>query len=128
MSDAFTAFLISSKIHPWDKLRKAFEWLLRFNNWFVREYRHLHESNPLSRIVDEVQVAEREIVRSLQKLSFQEVVEALQRVTRNQESSHQVKPGLRKLKIFMCLCKLNLVLNGEGILRVEGRLKYAAIK
>jgi len=54
---------------------------------------------PAELSVDEVQVAEREIFRHLQKLSFPEVVGALQRVSRNQESSRQVKPGLRKLKI-----------------------------
>ena len=82
---------------------------------------------PAELSVDEVQVAEREIFRHLQKLSFSEVVGALQRVSRNQESSRQVKPGLRKLKISTSLCKLNAMLDGEGILRVGGRLENAAI-
>ena len=77
--------------------------------------------------VNEVQVAEREIIRHIQKLSFPEVVEAVQRVTRNQESSSQVKPELRRLKIATSLCKLSPVLDGEGILRVGGRLENAAI-
>ena len=77
--------------------------------------------------VDEVQVAEREIFRHLHKLSFPDVVVALQRVTRSQESSRQVKPRLRKLKMTTSLCKLNPVLDGEGILRVGGRLENAAM-
>ena len=62
-----------------------------------------------------------------QKLSFPEVIEALQKVTRNQESPRQVKPGLRKLKIATSLCKPNPMLDGEGIPRVGGRLENAAI-
>ena len=87
----------------------------------------MRHTPPAELSVDEVHVAEREIFRHLQKLSFPEVVAALQRVTRNQESSRQFKPGLRKLKISNSLCKLNPVLDGEGILRVGGRLENAAI-
>ena len=65
--------------------------------------------------------------RHVQRLSFLDVVEALQRVTRSQESSRQVKQGLRKLKMTTSLSKLNPVLDGEGILRVGGRLENAAI-
>ena len=65
--------------------------------------------------VSEVQVAEREIFGHVQKLSFL------------QESSRQVKQGLRKLKMTTSLSKLNPVLDGEGILRVGGRLENAAI-
>ena len=66
-------------------------------------------------------------MRHVQKLSFSDVVEAFQRVTRSQESSCQVKPGLRKMKMTTSLSKLNPVLDGEGILRVGGRLEKAAI-
>ena len=77
--------------------------------------------------VSEAQVAEREIFRHVLRLSFLDVVETLQRVTRSQESSCQVKQGLRKLKMIMSLSKLNPVLDGEGILRVGGGLENAAI-
>ena len=131
--DALTKLL--HRFSSWDKLRKAFAWLLRFKNWFVQKYRCLsgNRSPFMSQIprgelsVNEVQVAEREIIKHPQKLSFPEVVEPLQRVTRNQESSRLVKPGLRKLKIATSLCKFNPVLDGEGILRVGGRLENAAI-
>ena len=63
----------------------------------------------------------------LRKLSFPDVVEALQRVPRSPKSSRQVKAELRKLKMATSLCKLNPVLDGEGILRVGGRLENAAI-
>ena len=119
--DALTKLL--HQFSSWDKLRKAFAWLLRFKNWFVLKYCRLSGNSgpfmsqtPRGELsVNEVQVAEREIIKHLQKLSFPEVVEALQRVTRNQESSCQVKPGLRKL-IATSLCKLNPVLDGEGII------------
>ena len=118
------------RFSSWDKLRKAFAWLLRFENWFVQKYRHLSGNNspfmsliPRGELlVNEVQVAESEVTKRLQKLSFPEVIEALQRV-----KSGQVKPGLRKLKIAMSLCKLNPVLDGEGILRVGGRLENADV-
>ena len=127
--DALTKLL--HRFSSWDKLKKAFAWLLRFENWFVQKYRHLSGNNspfmsliPRGELlVNEVQVAESEVTKHLQKLSFPKVVEALQRVTRNLESSGQVKPGLRKLKIATSLCKLNPVLDGEGILRLGGRLE-----
>ena len=123
------------RFSSWDKLRKAFAWLLRFKIWFIQKHRHLSSNSSLSMSqslranlsVSEVQVAEREILRHVQKLSFPDVVEALQRVTRSQESSRQVRPGLRKLKMTTSLSKLNPVLDGEGILRVGGRLENAAI-
>jgi len=90
------------RFSSWDKLRKVFGWLLRFKNWFVRKHCRLSVNSSLSMSqtpqaklsVNEVHVAEREIIRHLQKLSFPAVIEALQRVTRNQEPSRQVKPGL----------------------------------
>ena len=112
------------RFSSWDKLRKAFAWLLRFKNWFIQKHRRLSGNSSLSMSqtpranlsVNEVQVSERDIFRHLQKLSFPDVIEALQRVPRSQESSRQVKPELRKLKIATSLCKLNPVLDGEGIL------------
>ena len=103
--------------------------------WFIQKHRRLSVYSSLSMShtpradlsVHEVQVAEREIFRHVQKLSFPDVVKALQRLTRNQESPRQVKPGLRKLKMTTLLSKLNPVLDGEGILRVGGRLENAAI-
>ena len=123
------------RFSSWDKLRKAFAWLLRFKNWFVQKHRRLSGNSSLfmsqaSRAnlsVNEVQVSEKEIFRHLQKLSFPDIVEALQRVPRDQESSRQVKPELRKFKMATSLCKLNPVLDGEGILRVGGRLENATI-
>ena len=123
------------RFSSWDKLRKAFGWLLRFKIWFIQKHRRLSVNSSLSMShtlrgdlsVNEVQVAEREIFRHVQKLSFPDVVEALQRLTRSQESPRQVKPGLRKLKMTTLLSKLNPVLDGEGILRVGGRLENAAI-
>ena len=108
--------------------------MLRFKNSGSSKYHHLSvNSSPFMSqtpggelSVNEVQVAEREIIKQLQKQSFPRVVEAPQRVTRNQVP-HQVKPGLRKLKIATSLCKLNPVLDSEGLLRVGGRLENAAI-
>lgn len=129
--DALTKLL--NRFSSWDKVRKAFAWLLGLKTWFIRKHRRLSVSsspsmNQTSRdqlSVNEVLVAEKEIIRHLQKQSFPEVVKAVERVTSNQESSRQVKPGLRRLEIVTSLCKLNLVLDGEGILRVGGRLENA---
>ena len=91
---------IQTPISPILLLRKAFAWLLRFKNWLARKHRRLSSnsshsmSQHPSRFVSEVQVAERVILRHVQKLSFPDVVEALQRMTGSQESSRQVKPGL----------------------------------
>ena len=123
------------RLSSWDKLRKAFAWLLRFKIWFIQKHRRLSVNSSLSMShtlrgdlsVNEVQVAEREIFRHIQKLSFPDVVEALQRLTRSQESLREVKPGLKKLKMAMSLSKLNPMLDGEGILRVAGRLENADI-
>ena len=88
------------RFSSWDKLRKAFAWLLRFKIWFIQRHRRLSVNSSLSMSqtpgenlsVSEVQVAKREIFRHVQKLSFSDIVEAFQRVTRSQESSRQVKP------------------------------------
>ncbi|XP_078351492.1 uncharacterized protein LOC144636211 [Oculina patagonica] len=119
----------------WDKLRKAFAWLLRFKNWSVQRHRGLsvNSSSSVSQSprgelsVDEVRVAEMEIIRHLQKLSFPKAFEALRRISRNQVSARQVKPHLRKLKSALPLRKLCPVLDGYGILRVGGRLENAGI-
>ena len=123
------------RFSSWDKLRKAFAWLLRFKNWFVQKHCHLSGNSSLSTSqtpqanlsVNEVQVTEKEIFRNLQKLSFPGVVEALQRVPRSLECLRQVKPELGKLMMATSLSKLNPMLAGEGILRVGGRLENAAI-
>ncbi|XP_078384767.1 uncharacterized protein LOC144667239 [Oculina patagonica] len=119
----------------WDKLRKAFAWLLRFKNWSVQRPRGLsvNSSSSVSQSprgelsVDEVRVAEREIIRHLQKLSFPKVFEALRRISRNQVSARQVKPHLRKLKSALPLRKLCPVLDGDGILRIGGKLENVGI-
>ncbi len=65
----------------WDRLKQAFAWLLRFKNWLVQRHHALSVNSSLSvsqsprgeLSVDEVRVAEREIIRHLQKLSFPKV-------------------------------------------------------
>lgn len=123
------------RFSSWVMLRKAFAWLLRFKEWLVRNHR-VRSANSCASIsqsarrelsVHEVQVAEKEIIRHVQKLSFSDVVEALKEVNKNQESSRQVKTTLKKLKTNTSLHKLSPMLDDEGILRVGGRLQNATI-
>ena len=117
--------MLIQRFSSWDKLRKAFALLLRFKTWFVRKHRAASVSqDPRGELtVKEVQAAEREIIKYLQKISFPKVVEIMQGATRSDESSRQVKTKLKKLTAVTSLRKLSPMLDDEGILRVGGRLK-----
>ena len=73
--------------------------------------------------VAELQVAEREILRRVQQVSFPDVVEILT-PTETQEGNRCVKKVLRKT--VASLRQLNPQLN-EGLLRVGGRLRNAPV-
>ena len=68
----------------WDRLRRAVGWLLRFRAWFIERYRG-NSINCLERgrllSVEEVQYAEREAIKHVQKLLFADVINAMQRIT-----------------------------------------------
>ena len=68
----------------WERLGRTVAWLLRFKGWFIGQ----RSPRPVSTVctsakprllsVDEVQVAEREILKHVQRLSFPDVIQALQ--------------------------------------------------
>ena len=74
-----------------------------------------------------MQEAENAVVKHVQRLSFQEVVQALER-TGSSQHSRQVTCELKKLKIAAHVQKLHPFLDDKGILRVGGRLENVLIK
>ena len=116
----------------WERLRRVVAWLLRFKSWFIEKYcrssvntkvQKSSQSGPLLP-VDEVQRAEREVVRHVQRLSFPEVIQAMQRI-RSLKPSRQLTSELKNLKIPAHIRKLHPLLDDMGILRVGGRLENA---
>ena len=110
-------------------------WLLRFKSWFIEKYARSSvntkvqkslQSGPLLS-VDKVQRAEREVVGHVQRLSFPEVIQAMQKI-RSLMPSHQLTSELKNLKIPAHIHKLYPSLDDMGILRVGGRLENVLIK
>jgi len=118
----------------WDRLRRAVAWLLRLKTWFIERYRGrsvnfrpqccLEKGPVLS--VEEVQYAEREVVKHVQRLSFPDVISAMQRIS-SSRSSRKVTSELKSLKMPVYMRKLHPLLDNVGILRVGGRLENASI-
>ena len=71
-------------------------WLLRFNSWFIARYSQ-RSKNASVRIlsVDELQRAEREIVKHFQRIAFPEALLALRKISSSKYSS-QVTGELKK--------------------------------
>ena len=126
---------LMERYSSWERLRKAVAWLLRFVTWFVERYSQSSvNAKPQSSLdgellltVDEVQEAERAIIKQVQRFSFPEVIQALRRISSCQQS-RQVTPQLKNLKIPAHIRKLHPLLDDVGILRVGGRLENALIK
>ena len=99
----------------WDRLRRAVAWLLRFRAWFIERYRG-NSINCLERgrllSVKEVQYAEREVIKHVQKLLFADVINAMQRVSPS-KPPRQVASELKKLKIPAYMRKLHPALFGR---------------
>ena len=108
-------------------------WLLRFKRWFIGQRSPSQVSTvctsakPSLLSVDEVQVAEREILKHVQRLSFLDVIQALQGLGQL-SSAHQVMSELKDLKTTAAMRKLYPLVNDKGILRVGGRLENALIE
>ena len=81
----------------------------------------------LSLTVDEMQEAKNAVMKHVQRLSFQKVVHALERIGSSQHS-RQATCELKKLKIPAHMQKLHPFLDDKGILRVGGRLENGLIK
>ena len=122
------------RFSSWERLRRAVAWLLRFKTWFIESYsrgsvntkaRSSQERGPLL-AVDEVQRGEKEVIKHVQRLSFPEVIQAMQR-TSSLKPSRQLTSELKNLNIPAYMHKLHPQLD-KGILRVGGRLENALIK
>ena len=119
----------------WQRLRRAVAWLLRFRTWFIERYRPRSinsraqgclEMGPLLS-VEEVKYAEREVIKHVQRLSFPDVINAMQRIDPS-KPPRQVASDVKSFKIPAYMRKLHPFLGDVGILRVGGRLENALIK
>ena len=118
----------------WDRLRRAVAWLLRFKTLFIERYRggsfnirpqcSLEKGPVLS--VEEVQFAEREVIKHVQRLSFSDVIRTMQRIS-SSKPSRKATSELKCLKMPAYMRKLHPLLDDVGILRVGGRLENALI-
>lgn len=66
----------------WEKLKRTVAWLLRFKSWFIARYSQ-RSKNPSVKMlwVDELQRAEREIGKHVQRIAFPEALRALQKIS-----------------------------------------------
>ena len=117
----------------WERLKRAVAWLHRFRTWFIERYSRSPISSKVKSSVnrrvlsvDEMKEAEREIIKHTQRISFPEVIQALQRIGSLQHS-RQATSELKNLKMAGHIRKLHPLLDEMGILRVGGRLENALI-
>ena len=71
----------------------------------------------------ELQEAETEIIKSVQREAFQEEISLLSSMSTRWDS--QDRTFVRAMKKTSAICKLDLFLDENGVLRVGGRLKHA---
>ena len=71
----------------WERLKRAVAWLHRFRTWFIERYSRRPLSSKVKSSVnrrvlsvDEMKEAEKEIIKHTQRISFPEVIQALQRI------------------------------------------------
>ena len=117
----------------WERLKRAVAWLHRCRTWFIERYSRSPISSKVKtsakrRIlsVDEMKEAEREIIKHTQRISFPEVIQALQKIGSLQHP-RQANSELKNLKMAGHIHKLHPLLDEMGILRVGGRLENALI-
>ena len=117
----------------WERLKRAVAWLHRFRTWFIERYSRRPISSKVKSSVnrrvlsvDEMKEAEKEIIKHTQRISFPEVIQALQRIGSLQHSP-QATSELKNLKMTGHIRKLHPFLDEMGIVRVRGRLENALI-
>ena len=117
----------------WERLKREVAWVHRFRTWFIERYsRSPISSKDKSSVnrrvlsVDEMKEAERKLIKHTQRISFPEVIQALQRIGSLQHS-RQATSELKNLKMAGHIRKLHPLLDEMGILRVGGRLENALI-
>jgi len=118
----------------WDRLRRAVAWLLRFKTWFIERY-HGGSTNFRSQCclergpvpsLEEVQFAERDVIKHVQRLLFPDVIRTMQRISSSKPAC-LVTSKLKNQKMPAYMHKLHPLLDDIGILRVGGRLENALI-
>ena len=126
---------LTKQYSSWERLKRAVAWLSRFRTWFIARYGQSTSNGKAqgslemtpSLTVDEMQEAKNAVIKHVQRLSFQEVVHALESIDSSQHS-RQATCELKKSKIPAHMKKLHPFLDEKGILRVGGRLENALIK
>ena len=109
----------------WNKLRKSLAWILRFKDWLLskvrqRSKRENVENTTMLRgkiTTDEIQYAEQEIIKYIQKQFFKD---ELSSITKGNAKSSRIK---KSSPVF----NLDPILS-ESILRVGGRLRKAQLQ
>ena len=104
----------------WNKLKRSVAWLIKFKEWLKNN--KSCESKLLS--VDDLQQAERIILKHVQRQTFCEVIDAVASVN-SEGQQRKVKSKLKRLP--SALQGLNPALDTYGLLRVGGRLENAPI-
>ena len=113
----------------WYKFKRAIAWLLRFVK-FLKGRRCLRDLSPVhvspcgSLSIDELRYAEAQIIKYVQKSAFLPVINALQDVSHREPE----RRTLKNIGSFGSVYKLRPFLDGEGMLRVGGRLQYSTLE
>ena len=101
-------------------------WLHRFGTWFIERcsrspisYKVKSSANRRILSIDEMKEAEKEIIKHTQRISFPEVIQALQRIGSLQHS-RQATSELKNLKMTGHIRKLHPFFDEMGIVRVRG--------
>ncbi|XP_078495514.1 uncharacterized protein LOC144750757 [Ciona intestinalis] len=119
LSDGGSTDRLIRRYSTLSRLRKATAWLLRYKVFLWSKVRKSANELPLtnSLTVDEMKLAECELVKYTQRRYFPEVVRSLARKKIGTSS---------RVSLPKSMCKLNPILV-EGVLRVGGRLNRAPV-
>ena len=121
--------LMMLQYSSWYKFKRAIAWLLRFVQ-FLKVRRCLRVSSPVDASpcdrlsVDELRYAETQIIQYVQKSAFLLVIKALQDVSNGKPDKHKLK----NIGSFGSVYKLRPFLDGDGTLRVGGRLQNSTLE
>ena len=121
------------KISSWSRLKKIIAWILRYKNILRNRSQHSNTNKTIKLQFDdstitplrisEVNEAENEIVKYIQKQTFEDELASLSGVRKNTQGT--ANPN--SLKKNSSIYKLDPVLE-NGLLHVRGRLKHAPIE
>ena len=121
------------KISSWSRLKKIIAWILRYKNILRNRSQQsntnktiklqFHDSTITPLSICEVNEAENEIVKYVQKQTFKDELASLSGVRKNTQGTANPNDLKKNSSIY----KLDPVLE-NGVLRVGGRLKHAPIE